>query len=388
MVTTVVVLGGAYAGLQIAHRLLKHTRPTIKDLKVILVSKNSHFFWNLASVRAIVPGVLKEEDYTREIAPGFAKYPAEAFEFIIGTAEAVEPEARTVRVACEGGSGGGEQRTLNYDQLVLATGTRCVDSTVPWKNNGTYEEISSMMADTVARVRAARHIVVAGAGATGVETAGELAYEYGSGRAGGGDEKNRKEILLLSADDTVMGGDSLASTAEAELRKLGVTIRNRARVASDRQLENGKTEVVLESGDRIETDLYMPTMGMIPNTEYLPPSMLNERKFVAVDNRYQVRDTTNVWAAGDIVSKPRGSFVLTGFQAAGVAKNIDAVLRHKKPGKVSTIPFDTLMVATGRERGCGRLGSLNVFPSIMVHKVKGKTLGIEQLPGYVDGSRF
>lgn len=39
MALTIVVLGGAFAGLQIAHRLLKHTRNTHKELKVILVSK-------------------------------------------------------------------------------------------------------------------------------------------------------------------------------------------------------------------------------------------------------------------------------------------------------------------------------------------------------------
>lgn len=39
MALTIVVLGGAFAGLQIAHRLLKHTRNTHKELRVILVSK-------------------------------------------------------------------------------------------------------------------------------------------------------------------------------------------------------------------------------------------------------------------------------------------------------------------------------------------------------------
>lgn len=36
---TVVVLGGSYGGLQIAHKLLKYTRPQHSDLQVILVSK-------------------------------------------------------------------------------------------------------------------------------------------------------------------------------------------------------------------------------------------------------------------------------------------------------------------------------------------------------------
>ena len=41
MTKTIVVLGGAFAGIQVAHRLLKHTRPAVADLKVILVSKVS-----------------------------------------------------------------------------------------------------------------------------------------------------------------------------------------------------------------------------------------------------------------------------------------------------------------------------------------------------------
>ncbi len=39
MVKTIVVLGASYAGLAVAHRLLKHTRQREKDIKVVLVSK-------------------------------------------------------------------------------------------------------------------------------------------------------------------------------------------------------------------------------------------------------------------------------------------------------------------------------------------------------------
>jgi NADH dehydrogenase FAD-containing subunit len=41
MAQTIVVLGGSFAGIQIAHRLVKNTRKSVKDLKVILVSKVS-----------------------------------------------------------------------------------------------------------------------------------------------------------------------------------------------------------------------------------------------------------------------------------------------------------------------------------------------------------
>ncbi|KAI0388016.1 FAD/NAD(P)-binding domain-containing protein [Hypomontagnella monticulosa] len=373
MTQTIVVLGGAYAGVGVAHRLLKYTKPQVKDLKVILVSKNSHFYWNLASVRAIVPGQLKEEQYSQPIEKGFAKYPADAFEFVVGSAEGVDVVAKTVKVATQDGG----ERVLTYDHLVLATGTRAVNETVPWKSGGTYEETAAVMAQTQSKVKTAKHIVVAGAGSTGVEAAAELAFEYGK----------EKEVVLLSGDEELLGGDSLASNVTGELKKLGVQIRKSARVVDAHPTADGKTEVVLQSGEKIVTDLYLPTMGMAPNTEYLPADMLTDKKFVDIDEFYRAKNAKDVWAAGDIVWKPRGSFVLSDKQAAGVAKNIDLVLKGKSPVPVKTLPMDVLMVATGRSRGAGRMGPVKVF-SIMVYMIKGKTLGIQSLPGYVDGSAF
>ncbi|KAI0204877.1 hypothetical protein F4808DRAFT_313600 [Astrocystis sublimbata] len=381
MAKTVVILGGAYAGVQVAHRLLKTTLPHAKDLKVILVSKNSNFYWNMASVRAIVPGVLKEEDISQPIAPGFAKYPAEAFEFIIGSAQAVDHENQTVKVTV----GADEtDRQLNYDYLVVATGTRNAGTTdMPWKNNGTHEEIAALLTQTQEKVKAAKHIVVAGAGATGVEVAAELGFEYGNPK----DVADKKEIILLSSTKEVLGGDSIASNAASELKKLHVEVRGSARVASTTTSPDGKTEVVLENGEKITTDLYLPTMGMLPNTEFLPEALLTAAKFIDIDEFYAVKNAENVWAAGDVVWKPRGSFVLTDKQAAGVAKNIDAIIKGKPQTPVKTIPIDVLMVATGRSRGAGRMGPIKAF-SLMVYMIKGKTLGVERLSSWVDGSMF
>lgn len=72
-------------------------------------------------------------------------------------------------------------------------------------------------------------------------------------------------------------------------------------------------------------------------------------------------------------------------QAAGVAKNLQLALQEKPPTAVKLIPFDVSMVAVGRGRGCGRLGAVKT-PSMMVYLIKGKTLGVQRIPGYVDGS--
>ncbi|TGJ81078.1 hypothetical protein E0Z10_g7692 [Xylaria hypoxylon] len=343
--------------------------------------QNSHFYWNLAAVRAIVPGILKEEQYALPIAPGFAKYPEDVFEFIVGSAEDVNTVNKTVKVKVGADA---SDRDLTYDYLVVATGTRNAGATnVPWKNNGTHEEITALLTETQEKVKAAKHIVVAGAGATGVETAAELGYEYGNPK----DSADKKEIVLLSGDKEVLNSDSIASNVVTELKKLNVTIRGSARVVSTNKLPDGKTEVVIENGENIITDLYLPTMGMTPNTEFLPAALLTDKKFVDIDEFYSVKGADNVWAAGDVVWKPRGSFVLSDKQAAGVAKNIDAVLKGKNQTPVKTLPIDVLMVATGRSRGAGRMGPVKTL-SLMVYLIKGKTLGVEKLPGWVDGTTF
>ncbi|CRK46959.1 hypothetical protein BN1723_001235 [Verticillium longisporum] len=61
MTKTLVVLGAGVAGTSIAHRALKNTVPKAKDLKVIIVTPNTDHYWNLASVRGIVPGQYDDE---------------------------------------------------------------------------------------------------------------------------------------------------------------------------------------------------------------------------------------------------------------------------------------------------------------------------------------
>jgi len=123
----------------------------------------------------------------------------------------------------------------------------------------------------------------------------------------------------------------------------------------------GQTELTLSNGEKMTVDLYLPTIGLIPNTEYVPKKLLNEKGDVMVDQFLQVKGVEGVWAAGDIVDCQPGQFVYTGLclssfesfhssplfsmerrktmlirertekQAAAVAKNLDLVLKGKQP---------------------------------------------------------
>lgn len=338
-------------------------------------AQNSHFYWNIASVRAIVPGLIKDEDLFKPLEAALVRYPSTSYELVIGAATAADFDAKTVEVTV---SADNSTRTIPYDQLVLATGSRCPEAASPWKASGSYEEALSKLHETASRVQAAKHIVVGGAGGTGVEVAGELGYEWGK----------TKEIVLLCAGDRVLGADLTSAAATSELKKLNVTIRYNARVESAKAGTDGKTEVTLAGGEVLATDLYLPATGVVPNTEYVPDKYLTgEERYrtVAVDEYLRVRDAKDVWACGDVVSKPRAGFFITQKQAASVARNVEAALAGREPAVAKGPPVDIFACAVGRGRGAGRMGSIKL-PSFGVWLAKGRTLALQMVPGYIDGS--
>jgi NADH dehydrogenase FAD-containing subunit len=195
----IVILGGSYAGINTAHRILKQAGKT-GNFKVVLVTPNSHMYWSMASARGLVPGQLSDEQLFRPIAYGFKQYPvctststillcradpavlkATQFEIILATAKSVNVVAKKVGISSATGSG-----LLDYDFLIVATGSHA-KADVPYKSLGSTEHTTATLHDFQARVMKAKTIVVAGGGVTGCETAGELAYEYG----------RQKEIIFV-----------------------------------------------------------------------------------------------------------------------------------------------------------------------------------------------
>ncbi|KAI9645685.1 hypothetical protein NHQ30_006427 [Ciborinia camelliae] len=118
-----------------------------------------------------------------EIAPGFSKYPTESFEFVLGTATTMDPATKSVTIEAFAGP----ESIQTYDILVIATGSHTIGE-VPWKGAPSgYEQTKEVLHKFREKVGSAKSIVVGGAGPTGVETAGELGFEYG----------NTKEIILV-----------------------------------------------------------------------------------------------------------------------------------------------------------------------------------------------
>ncbi|RKL47260.1 hypothetical protein BFJ72_g2251 [Fusarium proliferatum] len=376
MTKTVVILGAGWAGLPLAHKLLKHTLPKVPDLKVILVSPNSHFFWNVAATRGIIPDAIPDEQLFLPVKPGFDQYSSENFEFLLGKADGVDAASNTVHAI----SNENTRREIRYDELVIATGSRLA-SDLPLKPVGTHQETISAWKQLQTQVGGSKSIVIAGGGATGTEVAGELAARYGS---------SKNITLVISGEQPLEGAiDSVRASISRDLETLGVKLIYNARVTEAKKSERGQgTEVHLSNGSTLTTDLYLPLHGIKLNTSFVPPSFLDSGGSIKLDEKMRVMGTKNIWGIGDVGNIDPKQLTITDNQIIHLATALDATLTGKgdiKPYQPATKKM--IFVSLGKKYATGQIGNWKLF-SFMVSYVKGRKLFVDTAEGYVGGKHL
>lgn len=126
---------------------------------------------------------------------------------------------------------------------------------------------------------------------------------------------------------------SVSKTATKLLQNVKVTIKASTKVGETAKLPDGRTELTLSSGEKVITDLYLPTVGLQPNSSYVPAGLVNGNGFVVVDEFLRVKGAAGVWAVGDVSAIQRPQYTNTETQSAQVAKNIGLVLKGAQPVK-------------------------------------------------------
>ncbi|CAO2648882.1 Nn.00g098310.m01.CDS01 [Neocucurbitaria sp. VM-36] len=368
----IVILGGSYAGVSTAHRVLKNAAKAA-PFKITLVSPNTHFYWNIASPRAMIPGQFTDEQLFRPIGAGFSQYSADQFELVTGSAESVDIEGKTVAVVGET-----QKMTLEYDMLVIATGTRTKERS-PFKGVGSTDETKELLHEFQEKINQVNTIVVAGAGVTGVEVAGELGFEYG----------REKEIILVAAESTILSATptSVSKLATQALQNVDVQLKLQTKIIDSAPLPNGGQELKLSNGETLTTDMYIPTFGLVPNTSFIPAPFVNANGFVTVDTHLNLKDTTDIWALGDVCDVEYCQFISCDRQSTYVAKSIVAILGGGKvaaPYKAIASRFMGIQI--GKKAGTAFYGNLRI-PSFLVVWTR-KNLFIDKLGSTVDGSLF
>ncbi|MEE4199532.1 MAG: NAD(P)/FAD-dependent oxidoreductase [Erythrobacter sp.] len=312
-----VVVGGGAGGLELVRRLgAKYGR---KRHDIILVDQNLSHIWKplLHEVAAgSLDANLDEVGYRGHCARW-------GYRFFQGRLEAIDREAKTIRLAPVLGDDGREvigEHTIRYDMLVLAIGSVSNDFGVPGVKehclyldsrhqadrfrtillNHCLRVSRAMIADPDADARV--RVAIVGAGATGVELAAELYNAAGALRHYGLEvfDESRLQVTILEAGERILPAlpKRLSASARRELTALGVEVREDVQV-----IEAERGALITGDGQRVEADLMVWAAG-VKGPDFLSRLGLETtlRNQIVVDETLRSVSDPDIFALGDCAS--------------------------------------------------------------------------------------
>lgn len=387
----IVIVGANFAGLSAAHYILKHTLPQLaksEGAKYVLhiVNESTHFWWHIGAPREIVS--IKDaphDKYFKPIMDGFKQYTQfkDSIVFHHASATGIDVTTRTLTYKP---SGGETPESLPYYALVIATGIR--SPTPATTLHGDHTISIKALEDLNTRLSSASEVIVGGGGPVAVETAGEIgAYLKGKAR-----------ITLVAGSDKLLPvlRKALADKAQSQLEGLGVTVLYNTQVTSHSEAADGKTEVQLSNGNSMLADVYIPAVGVTPNTSFVPEALKQQGGWVDANPTTLRVDAAGprVYALGDVAHVDNGG-VLNLYNAVPV---FGANFSHDvlKDAGVGSVPAEraykrsdgeTQLVPVGPKTGVGAFNGWKM-PAFAVSFAKGKDYMAGQIPTIFEGKKY
>ncbi|KAF7595973.1 hypothetical protein BBP40_004119 [Aspergillus hancockii] len=370
---SVVIIGASFAGIPIAHTLLKDV-PTVK---VTLINPSPTFYFTIAAPRILAKqDAFTPDQYLLSIEEEFGRYPKHSFRFVQRRALAVNVPAKTITVE--------DNEHIVFDYLVIASGSTTASTSrkdaipIPFKQSNS-DNMDFLIRDAQNSISTAKTIVIGGAGPIGVELAGEIA-ESAQQRG------EKVDITLVSATSRVlpMLKPSGGTAGEKMLSNLGVKVIKSTKVASAVQEPVSHLwTVALDKGQKIIADLYIATTGVLPNNEFIPAEFLDENGWLRVDAELRVKSKYEsaplpIFAAGDITNNSMRLSFKAQEQAAIVANNLKVEITRQGNRKYYRQGDQVMMVVpVGSTGGTGLMFGWTPW-SWMVKTVKGKDFFISR----------
>jgi len=367
--SNVVILGGGGAGAHIARALsakLDHNR-----FNLVLVTLADRYIHLPALVRLAVD--TPDTKYLEENA--LVSYD----NLFIGGHGTVKI-AKVVGIEKGQGQGGvlslenGE--TLAFAYLVVATGSKW-EGPLADLNVTSTEHFKASLRAWREKFAKANDVVVVGAGAVGLEIAGELRDTYPS-----------KNITIVHNKDL-----PLSDIYPDKLRK-GVSKnwkdRNIQFIFNDGIDEfptEGVKSVTTHNGKKITADIVVPTRGGRPNTEliqHLGSGVLDENGRARIDRYMRLEGFTDIFIAGDITNfKEAKQVAKYPGHVTVITNNILSLTTGGQPKSEYKGTFEAIFITNGKAHGIGYLAKLwgIMFGKTLVVMAKSKDLFVSRTKG-------
>ncbi|KWX68553.1 NAD(P)/FAD-dependent oxidoreductase [Mycobacterium sp. NAZ190054] len=322
--THVIVLGGGYAGVMAANRLMSRD-----DIRVTLVNPRPRFVERIR-LHQLAAG-------TDDAVEDFATVLNAGVRLVVDTADRIDAAARRVSL----GSGA----ELDYDYLVYAIGsTGAVPDGVPGAAEFAYPlsefEQAQQLSARLAEVATPAPIVVVGGGLTGIEAAAEFA------------EAGRPVTLVSPVVGPSLSGPGQRSVLK-RLARLGVT------TVADTVVSVAADHVVLSDGRSVPSAVTVWTAGFgVPGLAAASGLTTDALGRLVTDEALTSVDDDRIVAAGDAAAPSGLPYRMScqaglplGAQAAGtvLARISGAVADH------ATVPMNGQCISLGRGAGTVQL---------------------------------
>ena len=381
----IVIVGGGFAGINLARKLGKDER-----FEIVLVDKNNYNFFP-PLIYQVATGFLEPSSISYPFRKLFRDL--KSVKFRLGYLQRVVPEENKVILS------NGE---LTYDYLIFATGAKTnyfgsenlkhnaiamktLDDALEMRNKLLRQMEQASVIEDPDQLRKLLTIVIAGGGPTGVELSGMFAEmrngiltkEYPELIGKGGD------IYLITSAEELLSPMSEKSQKDTydQLRLMGVKIRLGCRVKDFKD-----DEVLLSSDETISTKNLIWAAGV---TGKLFDGMLAESygrgSRLLVDEFNKVNATENIYAIGDICLQLTDPDFATGHpqvaqvaiqQGRHLAKNFK-LMAENKPLKAFNYVDKGSMAIIGRMKAVADIpkpklhfnGTIAWFAWLFVHLI-------------------
>ncbi len=272
----IVIIGGGSAGTTCAFEIRKRN----KDVEITILEKTAHTEYSPCAL----PYVLSGEIENRDDIFLFDEKEYTANDIILSlNSEVIQIDKEQKHITYRKGE---ETKELEYDKLILATGSTAFVPFIPRADDVTYATLQTIDdAQEIAQtIREGTTSIVIGAGLIGVELALSLSQQ-------------KENVTLIEAQETIFPSivdADIAKKIKANLEEKNITIYQ------DTTVQRISSDQVFLENEAISYDALFFCTGVRPNTSLAQNAGLRIDTAICVDEYMQTSDQ-DILACGDCV---------------------------------------------------------------------------------------